>query len=147
MIKREKNPGAVRQIFETFGDNLVSIVLFGSRARKNYSNFSDTDIIVVVNKYKDINLGKMRIKFLLDYGKSLDLHVFSKEDVIKNFENRSPLFVTLLLGKKLLFDRDMFFRNEFEKFVKGMVNEKIKYCEGGKIWEMEKVARSIEISL
>ena len=99
----------LENLIELFEDNLTSVVLFGSFARKNY-------------------------------GKNSDL------DVIKNFENLSPLFSSLLLGRKILFDKNMFFGNLFKEFVKKMVNFNIKYCEGGKIWELRKIAKDLEIS-
>ena len=139
----------LNKILNVFGDNLVSVVLFGSQARNSYSEYSDVDVIVVVENYDENEkaLSALTMGFVVDMEKTLDILIFSKEDIIKNFEHISPLFSTLLLGKKILFDKEMFFYNEFKKFVLEMVNEKIKYCEGGKIWEMNKIAKDLEILL
>lgn len=137
----------VIELMNIFKENLKSIVLFGSYARKNYDENSDIDLIVVVDKYKEYNLAKLRKSYLINYGRRLDIHIFSKKDVIKNFEHFSPLFVTLLLGKKIIFDKEMFFKKSFENFVKKMANKDIKYCEGGKIWRMQKIARNLKALL
>ena len=123
--------------------------MFGSQARNNYSEYSDVDIIVVVEDYKENEkeLSVLTMRFIDDMKKTIDIHVLNKEDIIKNFRHISPLFSTLLLGKKILFDKEMFFYNEFKKFVLVMVKEKIKYCEGGKIWEMNKIAKDLKNSL
>ena len=43
----------IKELTNTFDENLVSVVLFGSRARKNYDETSDIDIIIVVKDYKE----------------------------------------------------------------------------------------------
>ena len=152
MGKRKLMQGQVSQIsyllsecLDSFGESLVSVVLFGSYARKNYDENSDLDLMIIVDK-EDRDLSELRKSYLLKFGRRLDLHVFSKEDVVQNFRDFSPLFSTLLLGKKILFDKDMFFERLFNAFVKVMVNMDIKYCEGGKIWELKKIARNLEVS-
>ena len=129
-----------------FSDSLISMVLFGSYARKNYSKNSDLDLIVVLENNKNYNFSKLRRDFLLEFEKKLDLHIFSKAEVIQNFNDFSPIFVTLLLGKRILFDKDMFFKKQFENFIRQMLKIEIKYCEGDKIWEMKKIAINLEAS-
>ena len=77
-------------------------------AEKNYDETSDIDIIIVVKDYKEEDISKFRKNYLLKFKNSLDLQIFSKEDIINNFENFSPLFVTLLLGKKILLTETCF---------------------------------------
>lgn len=128
-----------------FGDNLISIILFGSRARKNYHEDSDLDLLVILKKDTNNSIAKLRKDFLLKYRKRLDLHIFTEKETIENFADYSPLFVTLLLGKKILFDRRMFFEEQFEKFIKKIAEINVKYCEGDKIWEMKKIAKNLRL--
>ncbi len=148
MIIESKNPKGYlsKELLKIFGDNLVSIVIFGSYARKNYSENSDLDVMVVVEKERNESVLELRKNYLLKFKKVLDLHIFTKRDTINNFSKFSPLFSTLLLGKITLFDKEMFFENIFRGFIKKMVNQDIKYCEGGKIWQLNRVAESLEIS-
>lgn len=146
----EKSPVAflLDESIKLFGNELVSVVLFGSHARKMYNKNSDMDLIIVLENNLDYKISKLRRDFLLRFEKKLDLHVFSKEEVIENFNNYSPLFSTLLLGKRILFDKNMFFKKQFENFVRKIINSNlnIRYCEGDKVWKMQKIARNLEIS-
>jgi|SRR3989344_10859 len=130
----------LEECLDVYGESLISVVLFGSRARKFYNELSDFDIIIVAEDYKNPNI---REKFLLKYGKKLDVHTFSKQEIIDNFESFSPIFTTLILGKIILFDKNRFFIEEFNKFVKRAVSLNIKYCEGGEIWKIKKIARNL----
>ena len=136
----------VQRSIQLFGIDLVSIVLFGSHARNNYNKYSDFDVIIVLNKEIDYNISKLRKNFLLRFKKRLDLQIFSRDDVINNFDDFSPLFSTLLIGKRILFDKDMFFKEKFEDFVKKSVTINVKYCEGNTIWEIQTIAKNLEIS-
>jgi len=135
------------ELLEIFGDRLTSVVLFGSYARKNNTEDSDMDIIAIVDEYNNEDISSLRRSFLMAFERKLDLHVFTKEQIVENFRTLSPMFVTLLLGKRVLFDRNCFFSEQYLKFIKKMSNQKIKYCEGGKIWEMQKVAQNLKNSL
>jgi len=139
----------LNELLELFGDDLTSAILFGSRARKNYTDYSDVDIIIVTRKEleKDKQIHELRKQFLLKFYKKLDLHVFSEEEMIENFKDVTPLFSTLLLGKSLLFDREMFFQKLFLSFIREIADKNIKYCEGEKIWEISKIAKNLEILL
>ena len=130
---------------QMFKKNLTSIVLFGSRARRARNGISDVDVILVTEKNSNQDISRLRKRFLLTFERRLDLHVFTKEEVIQNFNNNSPLFTTLLLGINIIYDKENFFRNQFNFFIKQMSDSDIKYCEGNQIWEMKKVARSLEI--
>ena len=134
----------LKQMLDIVGNDLVSVVLFGSRARKINNDLSDIDILVVLKVYEDYDFSDLRKYFLIKYGKKLDLQIFSKEDIISNFNDSSPLFVSLLLGKKILFDKEMFFKKAFASFIKKMVYQNITYCEGKNIWKMNRVAKSLE---
>jgi hypothetical protein len=142
-MKSNKFEYLLNRLLEIFGNKLVSVVLFGSYARKNYSKNSDLDIIVVAENEK--NLANLRKEFLLKFDKSLDIQVFTKEDVISNFEYFSPMFSTLILGMRILFDREMFFYSAFKNFIKKIIKENIRYCEAGKIWNLSKTAKNLEI--
>ena len=130
---------------QMFKENLTSIVLFGSQARKEHNNTSDVDVILVTTRDNNQDVSKLRKKFLLTFKKRLDLHIFTREEVVQNFNNNSPLFTTLLLGINIVYDKENFFRKQFNFFIKQMSDSDIKYCEGNQIWEMKKVARGLGI--
>jgi len=133
----------VSGLLNVFGDNLISVVLFGSRARGNYSLNSDVDLLIILKRENNVDLSFFRKDYLINFGRSLDFQVLTQKEVIQNFNNFSPLFSTFILGNKVLFDRNRFFYSTFKDFVKRKKKKKIKYCEGGGIWELNRIAQSL----
>jgi predicted nucleotidyltransferase len=145
MIEREMDvlEEVVERCKTILGETLVSIVLFGSAARGLQDSRSDIDLLVVVNK--DVNsdfLRDIRIEMLLKYSVKLDMILMSKQDVIDNFEHFSPLFLSFVLGISVIVD-DGSFEREYFKFLNQLKEEKIKYVEGGKVWDLQKISSEI----
>ncbi len=69
-------------------EGIVRIVLYGSRARGDFTEDSDIDVLVVVDgDILDpddtlINIGKLGYDILLDYNELIALHVVSEEKFI-----------------------------------------------------------------
>jgi len=133
-----------RICFEKYGDDLVSIVLFGSRSRGYATQRSDIDFIIVLNKKVDEEiLRKLRLDYILKFGKNIDTICLTKKDALDNFNRISPLFATLVLGIKILYDKNAFFEREFNKFINIIKCTEIKYYEGDKLWELHKICTGI----
>ena len=115
-----------------FKNGLESIVLFGSSAQGTSNENSDIDLLVIVSDIYDVDVSNLRKFFLLNFERKLDIHIFTKEEVVKNFEDFSPLFVTLLIGKSVLYDKNNFFKNKFEDFVKKWLIKIFYIVIGGK---------------
>lgn len=131
------------QCRKALGKNLVSVVLFGSTARGLQDSRSDIDVLIVVEKEVDNNLFKdMRIDFLINYGVKLDTIVMDKKDVVDNFNYFSPLFLSFALGITILYDEE-FFEKEYFTFLGRLKDENIKYVEGGKVWDLQKISSEI----
>jgi predicted nucleotidyltransferase len=125
------------------GENLVSIVLFGSVARGLEDSRSDIDLLIVVNKdVKSDLLRDIHIETLLEYSIKLDTMLMSKQDVVDNFEHFSPLFLSFVLGVSVLIDNG-FFEKEYSKFLNQLKEENIKYVEGGKVWNLREISSRI----
>ena len=140
-LDREPEQYLLKKLLDIFGNNLISLVVFGSRARKNYDEYSDLDVLAVVgNCGKSNEIKQLAIDFSKIYALSLDIHVVLEQDVLDNFRDFSPMYSTFILGVRILFDKEMFFRNAFYDFTEKIKKQSIKYCEGGKIWELNKIA-------
>jgi predicted nucleotidyltransferase len=139
MYKNEILKDFVDECKKKFGKELVSIVLFGSMGRGIADTRSDIDLIIVVDgNGKNQILKDIRIEFLLKYEVKLDILLLTKKDVIDNFKAFSPLFSTFALGVDILYDRG-FFEKQLKKFGKKLEKTRIRYCEGGKIWDLQKI--------
>lgn len=71
--------------FQNIGASAQKIILFGSRARKDFTRFSDYDILVITDKTFEIN-EKMRISknirtYLAKLGLDVDVIVKSNNEV------------------------------------------------------------------
>lgn len=100
---------------QTFGSDLISVVLFGSYAQGIASRESDIDLLVIV---KNLPEGSDQQEPLLD---SLELPILKKyhlcasvilttpEAVLNGVNTDNPLFFGILVGYSVLFDTNDFF--------------------------------------
>lgn len=133
---REKFDELISLIFEKakeyYKENLISFVVFGSCGRGTPTNESDIDILIVLNEIK-LN----RLKRMEEFYQNIEKKI---EDKIKNLKNYSidtfispiirskdevlygsPLYIEMLRGVKIVFDKDNFFSNYLKN-----LNEKLK---------------------
>lgn len=130
----------VERCKNAIGENLVSVVLFGSTARGLQDERSDIDLLIVVEEEVEGDpLKDVRMEFLLNHSVKLDTIVLSKKDVVGNFDYFSPLFVSFVLGITILVD-DGFFREKYFEFLNKVKEENILYVEGGKTWDLKKIS-------
>jgi predicted nucleotidyltransferase len=135
-VIREKFDELINLIFEKtkefYKENLVSFVVFGSCGRGTPTNESDIDILIILNEIK-IN----RLKRMEEFYQNIEKEI---EDKIKNLKNYSidtfispiirskdevlygsPLYIEMLRGVKIVYDKDNFFNDYLKK-----LDEKLK---------------------
>lgn len=135
-----------RRCVEEYGENLVSVVLFGSRSRGIATQRSDLDFFIVVSgDVREEIMRNLRLDFLMKFGKKIDTICLTRNDALDNFEGISPLFATLVLGIKILYDKGGFFEKEFKKLTKRIKETKIKYYEGDRLWDLQKICSEISL--
>lgn len=135
-----------KRCMEEYGENLISVVLFGSRSRGNATKRSDLDFIIIVGRdVREEIIRNLRLDFLMKFGKKIDTISLTRKDALDNFEGISPLFATLVLGIKLLYDKGGFFEKEFKKLTNKIRETKIKYYEGDKLWDLQKICSEISL--
>jgi len=82
--------------------NKVTIILFGSRARGDYSALSDTDILVILEKASiEILEDILSIAYKSDLI-APEIHLFEKEWVLENFEKNTVLLDAIYEGIVLI---------------------------------------------
>lgn len=95
----------VRDAFlKHLGDNLVSIVLFGSRARGDWGSESDYDLFVVAEDLPVSRLKRMMSlrSFLTHFTEKICIVAKTKEEVDRTFP---PIFLDIGLDGYPIFDR------------------------------------------
>jgi hypothetical protein len=114
----ERYADRVRQIL---GDNLVSVVLFGSVARGEAGGDSDIDLLIVADDLPPGRFARLRLLEKLDDDFEDDLAGLRAlglwPRVSKLMKTRAeasrvvPLYLDLVEDARLLYDRDGFFRS------------------------------------
>lgn len=123
-IRREKALDEfTEKLRDKLGDNLVSAVLFGSSAREDWDESSDLDLLIIVEEYDEIEriLIDICVGIVLDYGISIAPIIWDIEDLNANINYKSPLFLTLLFGYEIWYDKNNFFRGK----IRGIKKEEI----------------------
>ncbi|AAK41698.1 nucleotidyltransferase domain-containing protein [Saccharolobus solfataricus] len=115
----------VEAFLKVYGDNLVSIVLFGSYARGDQRKDSDIDLLIVLDKIED----RYEVfKKFFEVEKILDLTVYKELrqkgynpyvspiflDVEKATKFR-PLYIDIVFDAKILYDKNDVMKNTFER--------------------------------
>jgi len=111
-----------KRLKQEIGKNLVSVVLFGSRARAEWNEYSDIDLLVVCHSLPEDY--SERIEMVLDVtadfavrlGVTVSPLLMTTEEVRGNLEGEMPLFLNMSRGYEVLYDREGWFQNKMESF-------------------------------
>ncbi len=102
---------------QRFGDRLVSVVLFGSRARAQARPESDIDLLVVIrdlprNRWQRYEgFADLAREVSPDFAAMLALILATPEEA----GNVKPYYLGMLSGHEILYDRDAFFAGVLER--------------------------------
>lgn len=96
------------------GDRLVSIVLFGSRAREDYIETSDFDILIIASHLPERHLARMGYirKPLLNFEEKVSIIAKTPEEFDSCFP---PLYLDIAMDGKILVDKDEFMEKRLRK--------------------------------
>ncbi|MDI6751722.1 MAG: HEPN domain-containing protein [bacterium] len=101
---------------------IVSVVLYGSWAKKMNQEDSDIDLLVVARGIhsRRIKRGKeiAAIKKGFSLGLPLDILLVTEEEARSNFENYNPLYLDVATEGEIIFDKE---------FIKPLIKETDKY--------------------
>jgi len=104
----------MKDIKAVFGDNLVSVVLFGSYAAGKQRDASDIDMLVMADnlplpRKERLSIILSIIRRYLLKGKTVSLILRSKDEIRNGFEYYNPLLLSISENNKLLYDREKYF--------------------------------------
>ncbi|GEM_PF-1940330 len=139
----------IQDLKSRFNEMLVSVIQFGSTAREMSKEYSDIDLLVILDNLDQSLKEKSELEFELSwdwqekYNKKIDLILMSREDAVANFEVHSSLFSTLVLGVKIYFDKGQFFLNKLSSFLEEMKNQNYFYTDSYTTWNLSQKATDL----
>ncbi|MCX6272699.1 MAG: nucleotidyltransferase domain-containing protein [Bacteroidetes bacterium] len=85
-----------RYLLERQGDNLIELILFGSRSKGIALQDSDYDILLITRDKTDWIFRNQLLKdiysFELNYQVFIDIHILSLDEVEHSLRGRQPIF-------------------------------------------------------
>lgn len=94
--------------------NLKAVILFGSRARRDWKPWSDYDILIIAD-FKERYLDRLKTVLEMVDNISLEIepHPYTMEEVLEMLEKGNPIIVDALEEGKILYST-----KDFEKLMK-----------------------------
>ncbi len=107
------------------GDDLISIVIFGSRARGDYTENSDFDILIIASHLPERHLARMGYirEPLLSFDEKVQVLAKTHIEFDSNFP---PLYLDIALDGKILVDKDGFMEKRLRK-IKNIIKDSSLY--------------------
>lgn len=128
---------------QLLGDALVSVVLFGSRARGSSHLDSDFDLLIVAQYLPD-GAGRRELALDIaevgfDYGLPVQVILASTEETQGAVNTGAPLMFEIHDAHRVIYDKDDFFRNLVNDFT-GLL-ETWQVCKiKDRVWEVPGLA-------
>ena len=128
---------------QLLGDTLVSVVLFGSRARGTAHPYSDIDLLIVARSLPseegrdELALDIAEISF--DCGLSLQIILATLEETRLSAKTGAPLMFEIYDAHKIVYDKDGFFSQVIEEFAEQLHRWKARKIKD-RVWEVPGLA-------
>ncbi|ATZ61201.2 MAG: nucleotidyltransferase domain-containing protein [Methanosarcinales archaeon Met12] len=129
---------------DRFGENLLSLVLFGSIVRGGATEGSDIDGLVIVKGLEKDWRARDKITLELEelgfrYEKTIHLTLVGEKDMDLSINFGSPLMFEIYDANEVIFDKNNFFEKSMAKFEKNMKKWKAKKTAYGE-WDVPGLA-------
>ncbi len=119
-------------------NDLLSVVLFGSIVKGNFTSTSDIDVLVICEappkdwRARDKMVLELTENIEIKYGTPIHMTLVSKEEITHAMESVSPLMLEIYDANKIVYDKD----NLFKQLI---VEYKRNLCR----WHAEKIGKGI----
>ena len=127
------------RLIRKFGGGLISIVVFGSQVKKPRWD-SDIDLLVVIEKLpenwreRDNRFSDLEYDVSVKYGVSISAVYYSPEEVEFGIKVRDRLFLGVLLGYRIIYDKNGFFEKNMEELKNNLDKEHANYIPDERVW-------------
>jgi len=135
----------IKKLEERFGERLVSVVLFGSVARGSTRKESDIDLLLVIRNLpsdmweRDKLVEDITMDILHTFHEDICPILVDPKSLEKGMRIQNPLFYGMMLGYKVLYDRNNFFKRSLDILKWEIKKSDPMYVEGGKIWKLAQI--------
>ena len=125
---------------EKFGDDLISIILFGSYARETATKYSDVDLLVIAKNLPKRRIDRHKVlrdivlEFIYRYGINISPILIEPRDLSPKDIN--PLICGILTGYKIIYDKNNFWKNYLERIKPVIKRIKPVFIDEEKEWKI-----------
>jgi predicted nucleotidyltransferase len=135
----------LRESNRRWGQDLVSVIVFGSFARGDAYEHSDIDLLIIVKNlpkgWRERGAYELSLERLgLTWNTPLQVILVEPEEIRLAIDNVMALLLEIRESYRYLFDRDMFFQKEMKRFEKMMIRRGVRRLAEHK-WEVPEIAR------
>jgi len=140
---REVLKDVLSELKELFGDNLISVILFGSVARGDFKEGSDIDLLVVARNFPQKYSRRMDLLFPIAErvrdripGHPLQFYPLRVEEALKS----RPIYLDLLTDAIILHDKDEFMTKVLKDLWKKLIKlgaKRIELEDGSWMWVLK----------
>ncbi|MDD5615515.1 MAG: nucleotidyltransferase domain-containing protein [Candidatus Methanoperedens sp.] len=107
---------------QKFSQSLLSIVLFGSIVKGNFTETSDIDVIVVCEnliedwRARDKMILELTEDIELKYSTPIHMNLVGKDEISHSIESANPLLLEIYDANRIIYDKGSFFSNLLKNF-------------------------------
>lgn len=122
---------------ERFKDDLLAVVLFGSRARQTERAFSDFDLLIVVNGLSSVRreCRQLAASIRRELALPIDATLVNPDAFIGSVRYCAPLMIELACAYEIWFERERYFSRHIQFIHSLMQQGKLVQLQPG-VWKL-----------
>ena len=130
---------------QEFNQDLISIILFGSIVKGNFTSTSDIDVLVVCEtppkdwRARDKMVMELTEDIEIKYATPIHMTLVSKDEISHAIESAYPLMLEIYDANEIIYDKNNFFKQLTMDFEKNLRRWHAKKIEKG-VWEIPGLA-------
>ena len=111
--------GFVDSILEQRGDRILSIILFGSMAKGNYTKYSDYDVLIIVS-HEELCFKDRLYEYSMPSDGWVEPVVYTRDEAESMLENLHPLLLDSIRDGIVICDKGLWksLKARFDEFLK-----------------------------
>lgn len=123
-------------------DHLISIVVFGSYAMLVPTEYSDIDVLIIVDNISseiEKRIKNIAIDFAFKFGRSLSPIILSSKDIKDSITAMDSFIIFVFWAHDILYDRNNWFKSQMDALQQRLVKikKKIIFRQGPLVWTQE----------